>query len=435
MGSTSGRVSSGISCPVITRQGPVTGQFGLVGYRELDDSFLSALNRLPSSRGSQCSARLFRLLYGTIPGVIITNNPQGFAPALNDHEPTFGDRLVLTTVVGATDLLAEDLHRSGSTKITIASEDSVCCQFDEPVSVLRGIATYRTAGIVLDSASVRVPDLTAIRASIDHGVLGRLGPDSPLRFRVGVPGTEDRNTVIDAVRSQAAWENAPTDWHINLTRRNGWWVAEVGCLHYSRRLIRLRRQPWSTNPVLATVLVRIAKVNDGQIVHDPFCGTGTVLIAAHRANASVRLTGTDHDGQSLEMARANLDDSGVRAILVEADAIPFQHATGAVHRIVSNLPFGKQVGSHTNNTRLYPALIDEISRTLHPAGRAVLLTEDKRLLVESVNRTSGLKIIRQRLLRYGGATPTAYTITRTRTTQRPSPRRRSTSIPRRANQS
>ena len=38
----------------------------------------------------------------------------------------------------------------------------------------------------------------------------------------------------------------------------------------------------------------------------------------------------------------------------------------------------------------------------------MLLTEDKRLFETAVGRTKGLKIVKGRLLRYGGATPTAY---------------------------
>lgn len=371
-------------------------------------------------------ARLFRLSHGTISGVII-NTDRGYKPAFDNHVRSSSDRLVLTTVVGATGLLAEDIRAAGFTHVTNTSEDSVVCRFDGDIAALRGITTYRTAGIVLDDASSAVPNLSAVRASIEHGVLAMLDLDLPLRFRVGDVGVQDRRAVIKAILMETDWVNAPGDWHINLTRRRGCWVAEVGHLHYSRQRVLLRRQPWSTNPVVAAVLVRLAKINNGQTVHDPFCGTGTLLIAAHRAGSAVRLTGTDHDRQTLEMARANLTDCSVSASLVHADAIPFPHADRSVHRIVSNLPFGKQVGSHVANTRLYPALIDEVGRALHPAGRAVLLTEDKRLLVDTVNRMRGLKIIRERVLRYGGATPTAYTICRTRMTRKSGSARRATS--------
>ena len=272
-------------------------------------------------------------------------------------------------------------------------------------------------GVALEGATTDLPNLTPILRSLQHGLLGQLDLDRPVRFRVELPGPQ-RGMVISAIRNRTGWVNDPTDWQLNVTRRGPRWVAEVGKLHYSRRFSQLRRQPWSTNPVLAGILVRLAKIKPDQIVHDPCCGTATLLITAQRAVASLRLSGTDHDQETAELAWANLHDHRVPAAVVATDAIPIPHRAGTVDRIISNLPFGKRVGSHADNTHLYHALLPEIARTLCPDGRAILLTEDKRLLVDAVSSTPGIKIVRQRLLRYNGATPTAYTITRTRTSRR-----------------
>jgi 23S rRNA G2445 N2-methylase RlmL len=82
--------------------------------------------------------------------------------------------------------------------------------------------------------------------------------------------------------------------------------------------------------------------------------------------------------------------------------------------VIANLPFGKRVGSHRDNLRLYPAAVAEIARILTDDGRAVLLTEDKRLLKATIARTPGVKIVKERLLRFNGATPTAFVLTRPR---------------------
>jgi hypothetical protein len=47
-------------------------------------------------------------------------------------------------------------------------------------------------------------------------------------------------------------------------------------------------------------------------------------------------------------------------------------------------------------------------------GRAVLLTEDKRLLVDSIQRTRGLRVIKEATFETGGAHPTAYVVVRSR---------------------
>lgn len=322
-------------------------------------------------------------------------------------------------MAGASDLLAEDLRSIGARSITAVDNASVCCCFPGLVSALNTIGTFGSIGIILDEASAPMPNLAPILGSLRHGVLSMLDHGPRLRFRVDLADPHERRAVIDAIRAQTGWANDPTDWQLNLVRRGQWWAAEIGQLHYSRRFGRLHRRPWSTNPVLAGILVRLAKIKPGQTVHDPCCGSGTLLIAAHQAAPSLRLSGTDHDHETLELTQTNLCDQGIRAAIAATDAIPVPHPAGSVDRIISNLPFGKQVGSHTDNARLYPELTGEIARTLRPDGRAILLTEDKRILVDAVSSTPGIKIIRQRLLRYNGASPTAYTIARTRTASRP----------------
>jgi 23S rRNA G2445 N2-methylase RlmL len=59
-------------------------------------------------------------------------------------------------------------------------------------------------------------------------------------------------------------------------------LAELGPLHWTQRFGRLERLPWSTNPVVAEVVVRLAKIRPHHRVLDPFCGTGTLLLAAQR---------------------------------------------------------------------------------------------------------------------------------------------------------
>ena len=320
-------------------------------------------------------------------------------------------------MAGAADLLADDLRSGGAGQVTLVDDASVCCHFRGSMHTLR-IGVLGSVGIILDDATIAVPDLSPVLASLRHGMLSELGLGPRPRFRVELTDGTKRQIVITALHDRLGWANDPADWQLNLARRHGLWVAEVGQLHYSRRFGRLRRQPWSTNPVVASVLVRMAKIRPNQTVHDPCCGTGTLLIAAGLVAPSLRISGTDHDHETLERARSNLFDQRLPARLAEADAIPIPHPPGTVDRIICNLPFGKQVGSHSDNLILYQRLMHEIARTLRADGRAVLLTEDKRLLVEATAATPGVKIIRDRLLRYNGATPTAYVITRTRTDRR-----------------
>ena len=276
------------------------------------------------------------------------------------------DRLVLRTVDGAADLLTADLRAMASIhSIHQTSADAVECTLDGPVDELAACPLY-------SSVEITDPDL-----SLETGLLstGRGRRSRPID-----PGT---------VRF------VPLAW----TRRFG----------------RYERLPWSTNLIVAEVLVRLAKIRPGQRVVDPFCGTGTILRAAHRHEPAAHVAGVDHDRFALQLAARNArrDSSsaiqGPRLVVGRAEALPLRDLS--VDRVVANLPFGKQVGSHRDNQRLYPAMLEELERVVVRDGRIVLLTEDKRLLRDAVQRSS-FKVVRERLFRYNGATPTAYVLSR-----------------------
>ncbi|HWD83850.1 MAG TPA: methyltransferase domain-containing protein [Kribbella sp.] len=307
------------------------------------------------------------------------------------------DHLVLRTVDGAADLLAEELRALSSIhSIRQTSGDAVACTLAGPPEELAGCALYSTV------------EIRDVEQSSRCGLLSTLEP--PLRFRVGEPDAARRQEVIAATEQRFGWVNRPADWDVNLEHSADGWIVQFGPLSWGRRFGRPERLPWSTNLIVAEVLVRLAKLRSGHRVLDPFCGTGTILRAVLRHQPTARPIGTDHDRTALELAIRN--DPAVQVMHAAAEALPF--ANRSVDRVLANLPFGKQVGSHRDNQSLYPAVLAELNRVLTADGRAVLLTEDKRLLKAAVDRQRGLKLVRRRLLRYNGATPTVHVLTRTR---------------------
>lgn len=328
--------------------------------------------------------------------------------------PGTSDRLVLRTLDGAVDLLLQDLRSFPSIhSVRQASADTVECAVDGRLDELAACALFSTVAIALPDR----PDglLRRLQQSTADGVLATLGPR--IGFRVGLDHHEDRRELIAAVEQGLGWVNRPGDWDVNLTRTADGWIAQVGPLSWMRRFGRLERLPWSTTPLVAEVLVRLAKVHHDHRVLDPFCGTGTILLAVRRREPTALVVGADHDPQAIAIAKRN---AGRSANLTRGKAEALPLAPGSVDRIVTNLPFGKQVGSHRANRTLYPAVLSEIDRVLAPDGRAVLLTEDKRLLGQAIDHQKSLKVVRRRLLKYNGATPTAYVLTRPH--NRPTPR-------------
>ncbi|MGH8880590.1 MAG: TRM11 family SAM-dependent methyltransferase [Stackebrandtia sp.] len=317
-----------------------------------------------------------------------------------DLDRAVTDRLLLRTVPGAVDYLFEELRTIPEVTVVSRRPDGLVVDVDGSLRPLAEVRYFTSAG-VLPGDDV----LAGLRASAADGAVSAL--DEPVRFRVGDVG-DGRWTLRDELVARG-WRNEPGDWDVNIEAGP---LAEVGSLHWTKRFGSLLRAPASTNPVIASVMVRLAKIEAGQTVLDPMCGAGTLLATAEAMASGARLLGSDHDRR---WVRATRDNIAAAAKLWRGDARKLPLADGSVDRMVANLPFGKRVGSHTGNKTLYPAVLGELARVLTAKGRAVLLTEDKRLFTETVQRTRGLRVIKEITFSSGGAHPSAYVVTTRRT--------------------
>jgi hypothetical protein len=339
-----------------------------------------------------------------------------------DWDTAVTDRLVLRSLDGVVDYLADELAAvtaSGAAQVDVVRRwrDGVEIAFQGPLSVLRGLHFFSEAAVDLDRlhgvdpASGTVAE--RLERSLTDGVLSVLEGAPALRFRVAELG-DARWPVRDRLVEVWGWVNSARSWQVNVDLMGGRLLATVGDLHLTRRQGRLERVPASTTPLLAAALVRLARVPPRATVLDPFCGAGTNLLLAGAMTEFGLLLGGDVRADSLERAATNATHRSAPVRLVRADATRQPWVDASIDRVVANLPFGKRVGSHAANQVLYPAFLRELDRLLPGDGRAVLLTEDKRLLVETVQRARGLRVVSERTFGSGGAHPTAYVVVRSR---------------------
>ncbi|MGH3792001.1 MAG: TRM11 family SAM-dependent methyltransferase, partial [Pseudonocardiaceae bacterium] len=329
----------------------------------------------------------------------------------------------LESLPGVVDRLLQQCHDLGAPLMTNIRrvEDSVVMEYRGPLRAVAELRTYSVLSVVLGNyQEEREVDyagaVARLRRSTEDGVLSALpGAGEPFNFRIDP--LRDRWAVRDRVVEGLAWRNDPADWQLNLTRGGGLLLAQVGALYRSRRFPAMRRIPASTSPLIAAVLVQLLKARSGDLVYDPFCGAGTLLVELYALDPTLRLVGSDLSAAALTEATANRPLSPTAALL-RADSSRFPLATDSVDRVISNIPFGKRVGSHVGNTRLYPAFLGELTRVLRADGRAVLLTEDKNLFRQSVQTTPELRIVRDVQLASGGLHPSAYVLERTRAARR-----------------
>lgn len=336
------------------------------------------------------------------------------------------DRVVVDTVhleslPGAVERLLQQCHDSSDLGLTAIKRvgDSIVLDYHGPIHQLARLRMFSALSVALgDYEANRQTDhsiaLKALLRSRSDGVLSALDRED-VTFRIDP--LEDRWDLRDRISAQLSWRNDPHDWHVNITRRGDLLLGQVGALYRSSRFPAMRRLPASTNPVMAALLIQLLEPGSGDIVCDPFCGSGTLLVEASAHDQTLVLIGSDVSAVALAAADANLPLFPTGHLL-RADAARLPVASDSVDRVVANLPFGKRVGSHAVNTQLYPRFLVELNRVLRAEGRAVLLTEDKDLFRRSVEGTRGVRLLREVKLASGGLHPSAFVVERTRTARR-----------------
>jgi len=130
---------------------------------------------------------------------------------------------------------------------------------------------------------------------------------------------------------------------------------------------------------VAWAMAKSASIERGELVLDPMCGSGIILLEAAQCWPGARYLGFDSDAWQLQRSAQNLallsgrTRSCVGLARGDGSRLPLPDACADV--VLCDLPFGKQFGSLEENETLYPAAVNEFRRVLKTGvGRAVLLT-------------------------------------------------------------
>lgn len=98
--------------------------------------------------------------------------------------------------------------------------------------------------------------------------------------------------------------------------------------------------PISLHPRLARTLVNLSRVKEGEMLLDPFCGTGGILIEA--GLIGVKPIGSDIDARMIQGCRQNLEDSGVEVTtLFQSEISDVKGRVGKVDAIATDPPYGR----------------------------------------------------------------------------------------------
>jgi tRNA (guanine6-N2)-methyltransferase len=138
-------------------------------------------------------------------------------------------------------------------------------------------------------------------------------------------------------------------------------------------------------PTVAHALVWLSDPSPDEVFLDPFCGSGTIL-SERLPYPAQRIIGSDLDAQTLEVARHNLPVDP-RLMLASWDARDLPLDPRSVEKIVTNLPFGRQILDASDIPTLYLSFLRQVQRLLTPGGQAIVLTDQLEVLFGAVDRT------------------------------------------------
>ncbi|MGA7760566.1 MAG: methyltransferase domain-containing protein [Candidatus Binataceae bacterium] len=152
------------------------------------------------------------------------------------------------------------------------------------------------------------------------------------------------------------------------------------------REYKVAHRPGSLRASVAAALGWLSQPGANDCVVDPMCGAGTILVERAHLGRYAMLAGFDRDPDAIAAAHENIGPRYRPIGLAQGDALRLPLGNGAATHLVTNLPWGTKYGSHGENRRLYPRLVEEFARVVRPGGRLVMLTAERMLMREVANR-------------------------------------------------
>jgi tRNA (guanine6-N2)-methyltransferase len=206
------------------------------------------------------------------------------------------------------------------------------------------------------------------------------------------PGEEEADLLVRIRRAGHGWEA----------------LVRISPRPLATRSWRVRNFPGAPSATLAYALAALSEPRPADRMLNICCGSGTILAERLLLGPAQLAIGCDIDPEALACARANLAAAGVlaRAQLEMWDATALPLEAGSVDCIVADLPFGRLIGTHAQNERLYPRILTEAARVAAPGARMLLLTHELRLLEQAAGRAdSPWRPVDLLRVRSGGMTP------------------------------
>jgi len=159
-------------------------------------------------------------------------------------------------------------------------------------------------------------------------------------------------------------------------------ISEIDRSQFEDRKVQHRPffSPISLHPKVARALVNLTSVKRNQILLDPFCGTGGILLEA--GLMGIKIIGSDVEEKMIEGCKKTLDFYKIKNNkLFCSDIGEIKNYIDTVDAIATDLPYGKSTTTKGEKMeRLYERAFESMSNLLKKDGKAVIGLSNRDLI-------------------------------------------------------
>lgn len=105
-----------------------------------------------------------------------------------------------------------------------------------------------------------------------------------------------------------------------------------------KRPKKIIKSPFELNWKLSRAMVNLSGLNEDEVLCDPFCGTGTILLEAE--SMGIKSIGIDFDKKMCEVTKKNLAANGYNSKIINARYEHIKKIKEKIDGIVTDLPYG-----------------------------------------------------------------------------------------------